>query len=115
MFARIVGVVWRSLWAEIWCGYWAFGGTALSEVVSRVLFMSTVLAFPPAPSLTVAVEELRVAMGSLASQVAAGALEGLSASDLLAVAAELHALGSQLEAVTVSAVAEVAEGEVELA
>jgi hypothetical protein len=74
--------------------------------------MSSILDFPPAPWVTAAVEEAKVAVSKLASLVAEGRLDGLSESELLAVVLDLQALGSQVEAVTVTAVAEVRDGEV---
>jgi hypothetical protein len=74
--------------------------------------MSSVLDFPPAPSVTTAVEELKVAIGKVTSLVAAGHLEGLSESELLAATAEVQAIASQAGAVAVSMVAEVNDGEV---
>jgi hypothetical protein len=74
--------------------------------------MSSILDFRPAPSVTAAVEEAKVAIGTVTSLVAAGRLEGLSESELLAVVLGLQALGSQVEAATVTAVAEVRDGEV---
>ena len=74
--------------------------------------MSSVLDFPPALSVTAAVEDLKAAVGSVATLVAAGHLELLSASELLEVTADVQALSSQLDAVAVSTVAEVRDGEV---
>ena len=74
--------------------------------------MSSILDFPPAPSVTAAVEEAKAAVGHLSAVVAAGRLEGLSESELLAVVVELQGMGSQVEAVTVAAVAEVRDGDV---
>ena len=74
--------------------------------------MSSVLAFPPALSVTAAVEDLKVAVRSVATLVAAGHLELLSAAELLAVTSDVQALSSQLDAVAVSTVAEVRDGEV---
>ena len=62
--------------------------------------------------MTTAVEEARVVIGNLSSLVAEGRLEGLSESELLAVVVDLQGIGSQIEAVTVAAVAEVRDGEV---
>ena len=67
--------------------------------------MSSILEFPPAPSVTAAVEGARVAIGTLTSLVAQGHLEGLPESELLAVVVDLQAMGSQVAAVTVAAVA----------
>jgi len=74
--------------------------------------MSSILEVPPAPSVAAAVEGLKAALGNLTSSVAAGRLEGLSESELLAVVVDLQGMGSQLQAVTVAAVAEVRDGEV---
>jgi hypothetical protein len=74
--------------------------------------MSSVLDFQPVPSVTAAVEELKAAVGSVATLVAAGRLELLSEPELLSVAVDVQALSSQLDAVAVSTVAEVRDGEV---
>jgi hypothetical protein len=74
--------------------------------------MSSILEFPPAPSVTLAVDLVKVALGSLSSLVAAGHLEGLSESELLAATAEVQAIASRAGAVAVSMVAEVRDGEV---
>jgi hypothetical protein len=74
--------------------------------------MSSVLDILPVPSVTAAVEELKAAVGSVSALVAAGHLELLSEADLLSVTAEVQALSSQLDAVAVSTVAEVRDGDV---
>ena len=74
--------------------------------------MSSILDFPPVPSVTAAVEEVRVALGKLSSLVAAGYLEGLSESELLATATQVQGIASQAGAVAVTIVAEVRDGEV---
>jgi hypothetical protein len=74
--------------------------------------MSSIATLPAAPSVTAAVDGLKIALVSVAELVAAGHLEGLSAPELLAVVVDMQAMSSQLEAVTVTAVAEVREGEV---
>jgi hypothetical protein len=68
--------------------------------------MSSILEFPPVASVATAVEEARAAVGNLSALVATGRLEGLSAAELLAVVVDLQGMGSQIEAVTVAAVAE---------
>jgi hypothetical protein len=74
--------------------------------------MSSILEFPPKASVSAAVDEARVAVGSVAQLVAAGRLEGLSAAELLAVVVDVQSLSSQLDAVKVTAVAEMRDGEV---
>jgi hypothetical protein len=74
--------------------------------------MGSILECPPVASVMTAVEELKAAIGNVTSLVAAGRLEGLSESELLVVVVDLQGMGSQVEAVTVAAVAEVRDGEV---
>jgi hypothetical protein len=62
--------------------------------------------------VTLAVEVVKVALGALTSLVAAGHLEGLSESELLAATAEVQAIASRAGAVAVSMVAEVNDGDV---
>ena len=74
--------------------------------------MSSILEFPPAPVMATAVAELKAAIGNVTSLVAAGHLEGMSESELLAVAEETQAIASQADAVAVSVVAEMNDGDV---
>ena len=74
--------------------------------------MSSILEFPPAPVVTTAVAELKAAIGTVAALVAAGHLEGLSESELLAATTEVQAIASQAGAVAVSMVAEMNDGDV---
>ena len=74
--------------------------------------MSSVLEFAPTPSMTDAVRELEVAVEGAASIVAAGCLEGVSASELLDLTTRLQAIASRAQALVVSAVAEVRDAEV---
>jgi hypothetical protein len=62
--------------------------------------------------VTLAVEVVKVALGALTSLVAAGHLEGLSESELLAATAQVQAIASRAGAVAVSMVAEVNDGDV---
>jgi hypothetical protein len=74
--------------------------------------MSSILEIPAAPSVTSAVEELKVALGKVTSLVSAGHLKRLSESELLATATQVQGMSSQLGAVAVTIVSEVREGEV---
>jgi len=69
--------------------------------------MSSVLAFPPAPSAVAAVEVLEGALDSAGESVAAGSLAALSDADLLDLTARLHGVSSRAQALAVMATAEV--------
>ena len=74
--------------------------------------MSPAHASATVPSVTAAVASLEVALSAAADLVAAGWLEALSDVDLLAVTVRLRGVASRAKALTVSAVAEVGDGEV---
>jgi len=74
--------------------------------------MSSVLALSPSPSVTAVVEELQGALDSAAAVMSGGALDALTGPELLEVAAWLHALASQSQALAVTASAQVRAAEV---
>ncbi len=69
--------------------------------------MSSVLDFPPPPSVTAAVQDLRAALDSAVAVIGTGFLESLSDAELLTVTAELHRLASQTHALAVHATTQV--------